>query len=107
VDVDNPTGTLFSGSYAEVHLKIPAQGSTLLIPANTLLFRTQDLQVGVVQNGKVALRNVTAGRDFGNEIEVVAGLRERDQVIVNPSDSLVSGQSVQIVQAALPGDNPQ
>ena len=107
VDVENPTGTLFSGSYAEVHLKIPSQSPTYLIPANTLLFRTQDLQVGVVQDGKVVLKNLTPGRDLGNEIEVVAGLNDHDQVIVNPSDSLVTGQAVQVVQATLPGDNPQ
>jgi RND family efflux transporter MFP subunit len=107
VDVANPTGTLFTGSYAEVHLKIPAESPTYLIPANTLLFRTQDLQVGVVEDGKVVLKNVTPGHDFGNEIEVVAGLNEYDQVIVNPSDSLVTGQAVQIVNARLPGDNPQ
>lgn len=107
VDVANPSGTLFSGSYAEVHLKIPSQNPTWLIPANTLLFRTRDLQVGVVQNGKVVLKNVTAGRDFGNQIEVVAGLTANDHVIVNPSDSLVSGQSVQTVSVELPGDNAQ
>jgi RND family efflux transporter MFP subunit len=107
VDVANPGATLLSGSYAEVHLKIPAESPTWLIPANTLLFRTQDLQVGVVQNGKVVLKNVTAGRDFGNRIEVVAGLTANDHVIVNPSDSLVSGQSVQTVSAELPGDNAQ
>lgn len=107
IDVANPEGTLFSGSYAEVHLKVPAQSPTWLIPANTLLFRTKDLQVGVVQDQKVVLRNITAGRDLGNEMEVVAGLNGNDQVIVNPSDSLVSGQPVQIVHTALPGDNPQ
>ena len=107
LDVDNPTGTLFTGSYAEVHLKIPAQNPTYLIPADTLLFRTQNLQVGVVQDGKVVLKNLTAGRDFGNEIEVAAGLSDHDQVIVNPSDSLVTGQAVQIVKASLPGDNSQ
>jgi RND family efflux transporter MFP subunit len=107
VDVANPTATLFSGSYAEVQLKIPGQNPTYLIPANTLLFRTQDLQVGVVQNGKVVLKNVTPGHDFGNAIEVIAGLNDHDQVIVNPSDSLVNGEEVQIVNATLPGDNPQ
>jgi hypothetical protein len=60
-----------------------------------------------VENGKVALKDVTAGHDFGNEIEVVAGLSGQDQVIVNPSDSLVTGQAVQIVNAGLPGDNPK
>jgi RND family efflux transporter MFP subunit len=107
VDVANPKGTLFTGSYAEVHLKVPAQNPTYLIPANTLLFRTENLQVGVVQNGKAVLKNVTAGHDFGSEIEVIAGLNDHDQVIVNPSDSLVSGEAVQIVNATLPGDNPK
>jgi hypothetical protein len=60
-----------------------------------------------VQNGKVVLKNITPGHDLGNEIEVVNGLNEHDQVVVNPSDSLVTGQPVQIVNATLPGDNPQ
>jgi multidrug efflux pump subunit AcrA (membrane-fusion protein) len=107
VDVANPKGTLFTGSYAEVHLKVPAQNPTYLIPANTLLFRTENLQVGVVQNGKVVLKNLTPGHDLGSEIEVIAGLNDHDQVIVNPSDSLVSGQAVQVVNAKLPGDTPQ
>lgn len=104
IDVDNPKGTLFTGSYAEVHLDIPAQFSTFLIPVNTLLFRSKGLHVGVVKYGKVVLTAVTPGHDFGNEIEIVSGLKLDDQVIVNPPDSIVSGQEVQIVQAALPGD---
>jgi RND family efflux transporter MFP subunit len=103
-DVDNPTGTLLTGSYAEVHLAIPTQTSTFLLPVNTLLFRTEGLRVGVVKDGKVVLTSVTPGHDFGNEIEIVAGLRANDQVIINPPDSIVSGQEVQIVQATLPGD---
>src|SRR3984957_10884471 len=82
VDVANPSGTLFSGSYAEVHLKIPAQKSTLLIPVNTLIFRSEKLQVGVVQNGKVTVMDVTPGHDFGNEIEIVAGLNANDQIVL-------------------------
>ena len=104
IDVDNPSGTLFTGSYAEVHLKIPSQGSTFLLPVNALLFRSQGLQVGVVKDGKVALATVTPGHDFGNDIEIVAGLKSNDQVIVNPPDSIIPGEPVQIVQATLPGD---
>jgi RND family efflux transporter MFP subunit len=104
IEVDNPTGTLLSGSYAEVHLKIPAQASTLLLPVNTLLFRSEGLRAGVVKDGKVVLTAVTPGHDFGNQIEVISGLKPDDQVIVNPPDSIVSGQQVQIVQATLPGD---
>lgn len=105
VDVDNPGGTLFSGSYAEVHLKVPAQNKTFLLPVSALIFRGPKLQVGVVKNGHVVVTDVTPGHDFGDQIEIVAGLAPNDQVIVNPADSLVSGQSAKVVQASLPGDS--
>jgi len=104
IDVPNPTGTLLTGSYAEVHLAVPGQASTLLIPVNALIFRSQGLQVGVVRDGKAILTPVTAGHDFGNQLEIVSGLKPNDQVIINPPDSIVTGQPVEIVQATLPGD---
>ena len=104
IDVDNPTGTLLSGSYAEVHLAVPTHASTFLVPVNALLFRTEGLRVGIVRDGKVVLSAVTPGHDFGSQIEIVSGLNPDDQIIVNPPDSIVSGQQVQIVQATLPGD---
>ena len=105
VDLDNPGGTLLSGSYAEVHLKAAAQNSTFLLPVSSLIFRGEQLQVGVVRNGTVTVTAVTPGHDFGEQIEIVAGLKANDQVIENPPDSLVSGQNVKIVQATLPGDS--
>jgi RND family efflux transporter MFP subunit len=105
IDVANPTSTLLTGSYAEVHLKVSTQPSTFIIPVNTLIFRSEGLRVGIVKDGKVALTAVTPGHDFGNQIEIVSGLKSDDQVIINPPDSIINGQQVQIVQAALPGDN--
>jgi len=104
IDVDNPTGTLLTGSYAEVHLAIPTEASAYLLPANTLIFRSEGLRVGVVRDNKVALTPVTPGHDFGEQIEVVSGVNADDKIIVNPPDSLVAGQTVKIVQATLPGD---
>jgi len=104
VDVENPTGTLLSGSYAEVHMAVPTHASTVLLPVNTLIFRSEGLHVATVNDGKAVLTTVTPGHDFGNQIEIVAGLKPDDQVIINPPDSIVSGQAVQIVQATLPGD---
>jgi RND family efflux transporter MFP subunit len=104
VDVANPAGTLLTGSYAEVHLAVPTHVSTFLLPVNTLLFRSEGLRVGIVKDGKVVLTPVTPGHDFGDQIEIVSGLQANDQVIINPPDSIVSGQGVQIVQATLPGD---
>lgn len=104
IDLPNPRNTLLTGSYTEVHLRVLSQNSTFLLPANTLIFRSDHLQVGVVRNGKAELADITPGHDFGNEIEVVAGLKADDQVVVNPPDSLVSGQQVNLVRASLPGD---
>ena len=104
IDLANAQNTLLSGSYAEVHLRIPSQNPAFLVPVNTLIFRSEHLQVGVVRNGKVELAELTPGRDFGNQIEVISGLKADDQVVVNPPDSLVSGQQVNIVRASLPGD---
>jgi RND family efflux transporter MFP subunit len=105
IDVANPTNTLLTGSYAEVHLKVPTQSSTFIIPVNTLIFRSEGLRVGVVKDQKVTLTAVTPGHDFGNQIEIVAGLKSDDQIIINPPDSIITGQQVQIVQATLPGDS--
>ena len=104
IDVDNPIGTLLTGSYAEVHLNIPTRASTFLLPVNTLIFRSEGLQVGIVKDGNVTLKTITPGHDFGDQIEIVAGLNANDQVVINPPDSIVSGQKVQIVQGTLPGD---
>jgi RND family efflux transporter MFP subunit len=105
IDLPNPDNTLLSGSYAEVHLHVPSQTPTFLIPDNTVLFRSEHLQVGVVRDGKVQITNIIPGHDFGTEMEVLAGLKAGDQVVVNPPDSLVSGQQVKVVQASLPGDS--
>jgi RND family efflux transporter MFP subunit len=104
IDLNNPKGTLLTGSYAEVHLNIPVPVATYLIPVNALIFRSEKLQVGIVRDGKAVLADVIAGHDFGADIEIASGLKANDQIVTNPPDSLVSGQSVQIVQATLPGD---
>ncbi|HKD64712.1 MAG TPA: efflux RND transporter periplasmic adaptor subunit [Candidatus Acidoferrales bacterium] len=106
VDVDNPTGELLPGAYAEVHLAVPSGAPTFILPVSALIFRAQGLQVGVVKDGKRAqLANIILGRDFGSEVEVVSGLQADDQVITNPPDSLISGEEVRVGQP--PAQNPQ
>jgi RND family efflux transporter MFP subunit len=101
VDVDNSTGTLLPGAYAEVHLKLPTENTTFILPVSALIFRSAGLQVATVRDGdKVALQPITVGRDFGSEVEVVAGLAADDSVIVNPPDSLISGETVRIASAS-------
>lgn len=101
VDVENPTGTLLPGAYAQVHLKLASAAPSLILPVNALIFRSEGLRVGVVRNGNQAeLVPVTLGNDYGNEVEVVSGLSETDTVIANPPDSLLPGATVRVTAEA-------
>jgi RND family efflux transporter MFP subunit len=107
VDVDNPTGELLPGAFAEVHLAVPSGAPTFILPVSALIFRAQGLQVGVVRDGNHAqLANIILGRDFGSEVEVVSGLQADDQVIINPPDSLISGEEVRVAQQQPPAQSP-
>ncbi len=96
VDIDNTDGKLLPGAYTLVHFTLPGRKETVTIPSNTLLFRQEGLRVGVVRNGKAELMPITVGRDYGDRVEVLSGLSQSDQVIVNPSDSLISGTAVRV-----------
>jgi RND family efflux transporter MFP subunit len=105
-DVENPTGELLPGAFAEVHLKLQSAASTFILPVTAFLFRSEGIRIGVVKNNRADLIPVVLGRDFGNDAEVVSGLNANDFVIINPPDSLVSGQSVRILQPATETEKP-
>ena len=107
VDVNNATGELLPGGYTEVHLKLPETVPTFILPVNTLIFRAQGLQIATVQDGKATLVPIVLGRDFGSEVEVVSGLSGQESVMMNPPDSLVEGEQVQIAQNQEQTGQPQ
>jgi hypothetical protein len=74
----------------------------LTIPSNTLLFRSEGLRVGIVRDGRVQLVPVKIGRDNGATVEIASGLTTTDAVILDPSDSLATGQQVQIANPPSP-----
>jgi membrane fusion protein (multidrug efflux system) len=99
VQVPNPDGRLYPGAYGQVQFTLPIAPRPMIVPAGTLLFRKEGMQVGVVESdGRVQLKSVTIGRDFGTTVEVVSGLQSDDRVISNPSDSLATGTAVHIAE---------
>ncbi len=105
--MDNPNNEIQPGSYAEVRLTPSSLGQIVTLPNNTLLFRAQGLQVGVVKpDNRVELRDIKVGRDFGTTIEIVQGVTPSDRVIKNPSDSLTTGAIVHVASSAAPGQSP-
>ncbi len=107
IDVANPTGTLLSGAYAEMHLKLPGV-TAFTLPVNALMFRSEGLRVAVVTDGKHAdLKPITLGHDFGTDVEVISGLTGDESIIINPPDSLVSGEEVRVAQTHTGTGAPQ
>jgi RND family efflux transporter MFP subunit len=99
LQLDNRDGALFPGAYAQVHFKLPAKTETMRLPANTVLFRAAGLQVATVDAGRhVKLKTIVEGRDFGKTIEVLSGIDLNDEVILNPSDSILDGDAVRRAQ---------
>lgn len=97
LQLDNREAQLFPGSYTEIHFRLPSSTETLRVPANTILFRADGLQVAVVQEqGTIKIKKVDQGRDFGKTVEILTGLDPQDAVVVNPPDSIADGMHVRI-----------
>jgi len=94
VDVANAKAEILPGAYVFVHFKVPDQIQGLTLPSNALIFRSAGLQVGLVKEGRVQLVPVTISNDGGAVIEISSGLKAEDLVVLDPSDSLSTGQQV-------------
>jgi RND family efflux transporter MFP subunit len=104
IDVDNRSGKLMPGAYAEVHMDVRQTVVPMIIPVSALIFRTHGLQVGTVVKGsngdQAKLVQVTLGQDDGSTVQVIDGLTADSRVIENPPDSLIDGEPVRVVQPA-------
>jgi RND family efflux transporter MFP subunit len=103
IDVNNSSGLLKPGGYVEVHVKLPSATTTFTLPVNSIIFRAAGMQVATVKNGKtIDLISIVPGRDFGTEIEVLAGLQGDESVVINPPDAIMNGEAVRLTQAQSP-----
>jgi RND family efflux transporter MFP subunit len=96
IDVPNPDHVLSPGIYCNVELKIPRRTPSLIVPSEAIVFNREGLNVAVVENGVARIHRVTVVRDFGTTVEVSAGVKDGDQVILNPPVDLTDGHKVEI-----------
>ena len=97
VDVPNHDGRLLPGSFGEVHFRPGINATKLTIPVNAMLFRQEGARVAVVgSDGKVHLRPIVIGKDYGATLEVLGGVELGDRVVINPADSIEEGQQVNV-----------
>jgi RND family efflux transporter MFP subunit len=100
LQTDNPDGTLLGGTYVQVDFQIPGDPNMVRIPATALVPGDRGVQVAVLGgDNKAVLKSVQLGRDFGDSVEVTAGLAPQDRVIDSPPETLRSGATVQVAAA--------
>jgi RND family efflux transporter MFP subunit len=106
LEIDNSRGEILAGSYAQIVFGELERDLPLVVPSNTMIYRSEGALVALVSpENKVELRHVETGRDFGKTIEILSGVTQQDRVVVNPADALTTGQSVEI--AAATNDEPE
>src|ERR1700722_12079463 len=96
IDLPNPDGALRAGVYCFVELKIPRKTPSFVLPAEAIIFNRNGLQVAVLEDGKAEIRKVTVTRDMGTQVEVDAGVKAGDQVILKPPVNLREGDKVRV-----------
>ncbi len=96
IDVANPDHALTPGTYCTVELQIPRKTPSLIVPSEAIIFNRDGLSVAVVEGGVAHIRRITEVRDFGTTVEVSQGVKDGDQVILNPQVDLTDGRKVEI-----------
>ena len=100
VALPNRDGALLPGAFVNVEL-VAAPSGTLTVPANALLFRSQGSFVARVDaSGVVHLVPVHVGRNYGETVEILEGLKGSESLVLNPADSIAEGDKVQVVSDA-------
>ncbi|MEO7363172.1 MAG: efflux transporter periplasmic adaptor subunit, partial [Gemmatimonadaceae bacterium] len=102
IEVQNRDGRLMPGMFGQVKLELPRGARALFVPANTLIIRATGAQVAMVRDGKIVMTKITVGRDYGAEVEVLSGLSDGDQLVVNPGDNIIDGAAVRVAPPVTP-----
>jgi RND family efflux transporter MFP subunit len=101
LQIDNASGDLKPGDYAQVSFALPQPANTIRLPASALMFRRKGMAVATVGPGDhVVMKYITIARDLGSSVEVASGLSPSDRVIDSPPDSLSNGEVVRLGGAA-------
>jgi RND family efflux transporter MFP subunit len=96
IDVPNSDHALTPGVYCYVELKIPRKTPSLVVPSEAIIFNREGLSVAVVEGGVARIHQITVVRDFGTTVEVSAGVKDGDEVILNPPVDLIDGRKVNV-----------
>ena len=96
VDVENPTGALRPGAFVNVTFEVPRLHPNVVLPAESLIFNKNGMQVAVVQDGEVHMQTINIYRDFGKTVELRDGLNGGEQIVSNPPVDITDHMKVKV-----------
>ena len=95
IDVENSDGSLKEGMYAEAKIILKQDNNALTIPIQALERSSSGGTVLFVDaQGRVEERQVKLGAESSDRIEILAGLKEHDQVVIGNRGDFRSGERV-------------
>lgn len=89
---------LRAGMYGRASFNTPAGRSSMVVPRAALIGSVNDAQVFVVAGDSVILKNIVAGAQYADAVEVVEGLTAGDQVVTNGQINLMNGTKVTVLK---------
>ena len=97
----NPDGKLWPGTFADVTFDLPGDAHVLRVPASALIFRSNGAQLATVgSDSRIAMKDVTIGKNLGTEIEIESGITQADRVVTSPLDTIENGEQVAVATQA-------
>lgn len=98
----NPDGRIPAGMVGTVRMRLPRAAPAVILPVSTVIQRATGAQVATLrQDSTLDYKDVTLGRNLGNEIEVLSGISADDTVVLAPNALLVAGNKVK-AKASVP-----
>ncbi len=100
VDIPNPSGRLVPGMFVYVTFNLAASGTRWRVPATAVIVDAQGTRIATIGPANtIHFQPVTLGRDFGDSIDIQAGLHGREAIVAQPTVSLQEGQVVTPVES--------
>ncbi len=95
---NNPNSQIKAGMYGTAIFEFPKQAATITIPRTSFVGSVSSNKIYIAQGDVAKERNVIAGRVFGDQVEILEGLKEGETVITSGQINLVDGTPISPVK---------
>lgn len=94
IDVENKSGQLKPGMYAEVKIPMVSGAKSLLVPNSSIVRSTEKEYVVAVRDGKANLVDIKEGLASNDSTEVFGDLKANDKILLHASDEIKQGDDI-------------